>query len=163
MNNALQLKTVKIDSGEYQIILGQAHFIKTVEDIHEALVNAVPGIKFGLAFCESSGPCLVRHSGTDDGLRKIAADYALQLSCGHCFIILLKDAFPINVLSRLKEVPEVVSFFAATANPLTVIIAENEQGRGILGVIDGLKSKGMEKEEDIKQRKEFLRKIGYKI
>ncbi len=163
MENTLQIKTVKIDPGEYQIILGQAHFIKTVEDIHETLVNTIPGIKFGMAFCESSGPCLIRHSGTDPALRKTAADYALQLSCGHCFIIILKDAYPINVLVRLKEVPEVVGFFAATANPLSVIVAENKEGRGILGVIDGMKSKGIETDSDIKQRQEFLRNIGYKM
>ncbi len=159
----MQIKTVKIDPEEYQVILGQAHFIKTVEDLHETLVNSVPGIKFGLAFCESSGPCLVRHSGTDTELEKLSADYAFKLSCGHCFIIFLKDAYPINVLPRLKEIPEVVGFFAATANPLTVVLAEDEQGRGILGVIDGLKSKGIEAEKDIVDRKDFLRKIGYKF
>lgn len=158
-----EIKTVRIDPQESQVILGQAHFIKTVEDLHEALVNSVPGIKFGVAFCESSGPCLVRHSGTDAGLEKLAAEYAFSLSCGHSFIILMKDAYPINVLSRIKEVPEVASIYAATANPLTVLVAENEQGRGILGVIDGLKSKGIETEADIKDRKEFLRKIGYKL
>ena len=159
----LEIKTVDIEPKDCQIILGQAHFIKTVEDLHEALVNSVPGIKFGLAFCESSGPCLIRHSGTDDELRKRATGYAMDLACGHCFIILMKGAYPINVLPRLKEVPEVVNIYAATANPLTVIVAENEQGRGILGVIDGMKSKGIETEEDIKQRKELLRKIGYKM
>ncbi len=159
----LELQTVKIEPGECQIILGQAHFIKSVEDLHEALVNSVPGIKFGLAFCESSGPCLVRHSGTDAELEKRASKYAFDLSCGHSFIILLKEAYPINVLARLREVPEVVNFFAATANPLSVLIAEDEQGRGIVGVIDGLKSKGIELDKDITERKEFLRKIGYKL
>jgi len=159
----LELKTVNIDPKDCQVILGQAHFIKTVEDLHEALVNSVPGIKFGLAFCESSGPCLIRHSGTDNELHRLAASYALKLACGHSFIILMKDAYPINVLPRLKEVPEVVNFYAATANPLTVIVAEDEQGRGILGVIDGMKSKGIETEEDIKERKELLRKFGYKM
>ncbi len=159
----LEIKTVDIEPKDFQIILGQAHFIKTVEDIHEALVNSVPGIKFGLAFCESSGPCLIRYSGTDAELQTLAAGYAMDLACGHSFIILMKGAYPINVLSRLKEVPEVVNIYAATANPLTVIVAENEQGRGILGVIDGMKSKGTETEEDIKQRKELLRKIGYKM
>ena len=154
---------VRIEPKELQVILGQAHFIKSVEDIHEAMVNSVPGIKFGLAFCESSGPCLVRHSGTDVELEHRAAQFALDLACGHCFVVLMKDAYPINVLPRLREVPEVASIFAATANPLTVIIAENEDGRGILGVIDGLKSKGIEAEEDIKDRKAFLRKIGYKF
>ena len=159
----LELKTINIDPKDCQIILGQAHFIKTVEDLHEALVNSVPGIKFGLAFCESSGPCLIRYSGTDESLRSMAASYAMDLACGHSFIILMKDVFPINVLPRLKEVPEVVNFYAATANPLTVIVAENEQGRGILGVIDGMKSKGIETDEDIKARKELLRKFGYKM
>ena len=158
-----EIKTVKIEPKELQLILGQAHFIKSIEDLHEALVNSVPEIKFGLAFCESSGPCLVRHSGTDVELENLTAEYALDLSCGHCFIILIKNAYPINVLSRLKEVPEVVNIFAATANPVTVIVAENEEGRGILGVIDGLKSKGIETEENIRERKEFLRKIGYKL
>jgi len=158
-----EIKTVNIEPRECQMILGQAHFIKSVEDLHEALVNSVPGIKFGLAFCESSGPCLVRHSGTDDELRNLAADYALNLACGHCFIILMRDSYPINVLPRLKEVPEVACIFAATANPLAVVIAEDDQGRGILGVIDGLKSKGIETGEDITQRKDFLRKIGYKL
>jgi len=159
----MELKTVKIEPKDCQIILGQAHFIKTVEDMHEALVNSVPGIKFGLAFCESSGPCLVRHSGTDEDLRRSAADYAFKLACGHCFIILMKDVFPINVLPRIKEVPEVAGIFAATSNPLNVIIVEDEQGRGIIGVIDGLKSKGIETEADVTERKQFLRKIGYKM
>jgi uncharacterized protein len=158
-----EIKPVKIEPGDSQIILGQAHFIKSVEDLHEALINSVPGIKFGLAFCESSGPCLVRHSGTDADLEKRASGYAFTLSCGHSFVILLKDAYPINVLPRLKQVPEVVNIFAATSNPLTVIVGEDEQGRGILGVIDGLKSKGIETDADIQERKQFLRKIGYKM
>jgi hypothetical protein len=161
--NVLELKALKIEPKDYQVILGQAHFIKSVEDLHEALVNSVPGIKFGLAFCESSGPCLVRHSGTSPDLENLASDYAFKLSCGHCFIILIKDAYPINILPRIKDVPEVVNIFAATANPLSVIVGEDEQGRGILGVIDGLRSKGIEAEVDIKDRKEFLRKIGYKM
>jgi uncharacterized protein len=159
----IEMKSLKIDPKDCQIILGQAHFIKSVEDLHEALVNCVPGIKFGVAFCESSGPCLVRHSGTDPELQKSAAEYAFNLGCGHSFIILLKEAYPINVLPRLKEVPEVVNIFAATANPLTVIIAEDEGGRGILGVIDGLKPKGIEAETDVQERKYFLRRIGYKL
>ena len=130
----LEIKDVKLEPKDCQIILGQSHFIKTVEDLHEALVNSVPGIKFGLAFCESSGPCLIRHSGTDSGLEKLSAEYAMRLACGHAFIILLKDAYPINVLPRIKDVPEVVNIFAATANPLSVVIAENEQGRGIIGM-----------------------------
>ena len=159
----MEVVAVRIEPGESQVILGQSHFIKSVEDIHEALVNSVPGVKFGLAFCESSGPCLVRHSGTDAELEKLAAQYALELACGHCFIILMKNAYPINVLPRLKEVPEVANIYAATANPLTVIIAENGDGRGILGVIDGLKTKDIEGEEGIRDRREFLRKIGYKF
>lgn len=159
----IEMKTVRIEPKDCQIILGQAHFIKSVEDLHEALVNSVPGIKFGVAFCESSGPCLVRHSGTDGELEKAAADYAFQLACGHCFVILMKEAYPINVLPRLKEVPEVANIYAATANTLNVIVAEDEQGRGILGVIDGLKSRGIETETEILERKEFLRKIGYKF
>jgi uncharacterized protein len=158
----VEFLTMKIEPGDNQIILGQSHFIKTVEDVHEMLVNAVPGIKFGLAFCESSGPCLVRHSGTDVELEKLAADYAFKLSCGHSFLIFIKNAYPINILPRLKDVPEIAGVFAATANPLTVVIADNGEGRGIMGVIDGLKSKGIEGEAEIKERKEFLRKIGYK-
>jgi adenosine/AMP kinase len=146
-----------------QLILGMSHFIKTVEDVHESLVNSVPGIKFGLAFCESSGPCLVRHSGNDPELEKLASEKALELACGHSFLILMRGAYPINVLNAVKQVPEVCSIYCATANPIEVIIAEIEQGRGILGVIDGLKSKGIEGPKDVAERKEFLRKIGYKL
>jgi len=160
----MELKIVKIQVPEgCQLILGMSHFIKTVEDLHEALVNAVPGIKFGLAFCESSGPCLVRHSGNDEELEKLACEKAFELAAGHSFIILMKNAYPINVLPRLKQVPEVVNVFCATANPVQVILTETEQGRAILGVVDGLKSKGIETEKDVKERKEFLRKIGYKL
>lgn len=160
----MELKTVKIELPEAcQLILGQSHFIKTVEDVHEAIVNSVPGIKFGLAFCESSGPCLVRHSGTDKELESLATEFAYSLAAGHCFVVVIKEAYPINILNRIKEVPEVCNIFCATANAVEVVISETEQGRGILGVIDGLKSKGIETEEDIKQRKEFLRKIGYKF
>jgi adenosine/AMP kinase len=134
-----------------------------VEDIHEALVNINPAIKFGLAFCESSGKALVRHSGNDDTLIKLAQKNALNLSCGHVFILFLGNAFPVNILNTIKMVPEVVSIYCATANETEVIIAETETGRGILGVVDGIKSKGIEKDEDIKERKEFLRKIGYKF
>jgi len=146
-----------------QLILGMSHFIKTVEDVYEALVNSVPGIKFGLAFCESSGPCLVRTSGTDEKLRELAAKHALDLGCGHCFLVIMRGAYPINVLNAIKQVPEVCSIFCATANPIEVIVAETEQGRGILGVVDGLRSKGIEGPKDIAERKEFLRKIGYKL
>ncbi|MGB9959760.1 MAG: adenosine-specific kinase [Candidatus Bathyarchaeales archaeon] len=160
----LELKTVKIEAPkDCNVILGTAHFIKTVEDLYEALVNAVPNIKFGIGFCESSGPCLVRHEGNDEELRQLAAKKAFEIACGHSFIIFLKNAYPINVLDKIRKVPEVCTIYAATANPLEVVIAETAQGRGILGVIDGYKSKGIETEEDIKARKEFLRKIGYKL
>jgi adenosine/AMP kinase len=145
------------------VILGTAHFIKTVEDLYEALVNSVPNIKFGIGFCESSGPCLVRHEGNDEELRRLAAEKAFEIACGHSFIIFIKNAYPINVLGEIRKVPEVCTIYAATANPLQVIVAETEQGRGIVGVVDGLKSRGIEKEEDMKARKEFLRKIGYKL
>jgi len=159
-----QFKTVKIEAlDDCNIILGMAHFIKTIEDLYEALVNAVPNIKFGIGFCESSGPCLVRHEGNDEELRRLAAKKALEIACGHSFIIFLKNAYPINVLDKIKKVPEVCTIYAATANPLEVIIVETKQGRGIVGVIDGSKSKGIETEEDVKARKEFLRKIGYKL
>lgn len=160
----LEFETVRIDVPEGgNIVLGMAHFIKTVEDIYEALVNAVPNIRFGIGFCESSGPCLVRHEGNDEELRQLAAKKAFEISCGHSFIVFLKNAFPINVLDRIKNVPEVCTIYAATANPLEVIIAQTNQGRGIIGVVDGSASKGIETKIDIKQRKEFLRKIGYKL
>jgi adenosine/AMP kinase len=160
----MEVKTIKIDKPEnMNFILGQSHFIKTVEDIHEALVSTVPGIKFGLAFCESSGPCLIRWTGNDDKLVELAKRNAMALSAGHCFIIFMENAYPINVLSTLKKVPEVCGIFCATANPVDVIIAEEDDGRGILGVIDGKKSKGIETEKDIKERKKFLRDIGYKL
>ena len=160
----LEFKKVKIEVPEQcNVILGTAHFIKTVEDLYEALVNSVPNIKFGIGFCESSGPCLVRHEGNDEELRQLAAQKAFEIACGHSFIIFLKNAYPINVLDKIKNVPEVCTIYAATANPLEVIIAETEQGRGIMGVVDGFKSKGIEEEEEIKARKEFLRKIGYKL
>ncbi|MBS7618300.1 adenosine-specific kinase [Candidatus Bathyarchaeota archaeon] len=138
---------------DVNVIIGQAHFIKTVEDLHEALVNSVPTVKFGLAFNESSGPCLVRASGNDDELKKLAIDNALKIGCGHVFIIYLKEAYPINVLNAIKHVPEVCRIIAATANPLQVIVAETDQGRGILGVVDGFKTKGVEEEKDIEERR----------
>jgi adenosine/AMP kinase len=160
----LEFRTVKIETPkDCNVILGMAHFIKTVEDLYEALVNAVPNIKFGIGFCESSGPCLIRHEGNDEELRQLAAEKTFEIACGHSFIIFLKNAYPINVLDKVKNTPEVCTIHAATANPIEVIIAETEQGRGIIGVVDGFKSKGIEKEEDIKARKEFLRKIGYKL
>ena len=145
------------------LIFGQAHFIKTVEDLHEALVGAVPGIKFGLAFCEASGPRLIRTSGTHEAMIKLAADNALAIGCGHTFIIFLENAFPINVLGAVKMVPEVVRIFAATANGLQVIVAITAQGRGVMGVIDGGSTKGREKPSDRTLRKKFLRNIGYKL
>ncbi|MEM4279579.1 MAG: adenosine-specific kinase [Archaeoglobaceae archaeon] len=145
------------------VILGMAHFIKTVEDLYEALTNSVPGIKFGLAFCEASGKCLVRHEGNDPELRELAAKKAFEIGCGHSFIIFIRNAYPINVLDKIRNVPEVCRIFSATANPLQVIVVETEQGRGILGVVDGFRSKSIEREEDIRERKEFLRKIGYKL
>jgi adenosine/AMP kinase len=160
----IEFKTVKIDlPKDCNVILGMAHFIKTVEDLYEALVNAVPNIKFGIGFCESSGPCLVRHEGNDGELRRLAAEKAFEIACGHSFVIYLKNAYPLNVLDKVKKVPEVCTIFASTANPLEVIIAETAQGRGIIGVVDGLKSKGIETDENIKERREFLRKIGYKL
>jgi adenosine/AMP kinase len=144
--------------------LGQSHFIKTVEDIHEALVTAVPGIKFGLGFCESSGVALVRWTGTDDAMIDLAKQNALALSAGHVFILFLGQGFyPVNVLKAVQAVPEVCRIFCATANPTEVIVAETEQGRGVLGVIDGVKTKGIEGESDIQWRKDLLRKIGYKL
>jgi adenosine/AMP kinase len=159
----MEIKTIKIQKPEdLNFILGQSHFIKTVEDLYEILVASMPGIKFGLAFTESSGPCLVRVAGNDEEMAELARTNCLNLSCGHSFIIFLKNAFPINVLNAVKNCPEVCSIFCATANPVEVVIAETEGGRGILGVIDGEKSKGVETEEDIQWRKGFLRKIGYK-
>ena len=158
----LEIVEVKKPEGT-NVILGQSHFIKTVEDIHEALVNSVPNIKFGLAFCESSGDRLVRTSGTDEELEKVAAENVLNIGAGHCFMIVLRDCYPINVLNAVKHVPEVCRIFCATANPLQVVVVETSQGRAILGVIDGEKPKGIEDEEKVKERKEFLRKIGYKL
>ena len=160
----MELKIVKINKPEdVNLIIGQAHFIKTVEDLYEVLIAASPGIKFGLAFCESSGACLVRAEGNDEELKKLAIENASDLSCGHVFIVMLRNAYPINVLNAIKNIQEVCSIYCATANPVEVIIAETEQGRGILGVIDGLKSKGVEKEKDIQWRKDLLRKLKYKI
>jgi adenosine/AMP kinase len=160
----LEFKTVKIGPPkDCNVVLGMAHFIKTAEDLYEALINAVPTIKFGIGFCESSGLCLVRHEGNDAELRLLAAEKAFEIACGHSFVIYLKNAYPINVLDQIKKVPEVCTIFAATANPLEIIIAETEQGRGVMGVIDGLRSKGIETDENINERREFLRKIGYKL
>jgi hypothetical protein len=165
VSETMQITTVKIEKpDEINFILGQSHFIKTVEDIHEALVQTVPGIKFGLAFCESSGEMLVRWTGTDDAMIDLAKRNALALSAGHSFILFLGAGFfPISILNTLKMVPEICRIFCATANPVEVLIAETDQGRGVLGVIDGGKSKGVEGAEGIAWRKEFLRKIGYKL
>lgn len=160
----MDLKTVKIEPPkDCNTILGMAHFIKTAEDLYEALINSVPNIRFGLAFCESSGPCLVRHEGNDDELQRSAAEKAFEIACGHSFLIYIKNAYPLNVLDKIKKAPEVCTIYAATANPLEVVIVETSQGRGIVGVVDGLKSKGIENEDDIKERRQFLRKIGYKL
>ena len=164
MLTLLDITSVKvIPPPDTNLILGQAHFIKTVEDLYEAVVNAVPSAKFGLAFCESSGPCLIRCEGNDQELKSVAAERAQEIGCGHSFIIFLRGAYPINVLDKIKSTPEVCSIFAATANPLEVVIVETNQGRGIMGVVDGFKIKGVETEEDVKVRKGFLRKIGYKL
>jgi len=145
------------------LILGQAHFIKTVEDLYEALVTTVPNAKFGIAFCEASGERLVRHAGNDSELEELAAQEALKLACGHVFLIFLKNAYPINVLEKIKRCDEVCTIYCATANPVQVVVVETEQGRGIAAVIDGYASKGVEEEREVKERKEFLRKIGYKF
>ena len=159
----MELKIVKIDNPNHMnMILGQSHFIKTVEDVYETMVSTVPMAKFGLAFCEASDVCLVRHTGTDNEMLELAQKNALALSAGHSFIIFMKDMFPVNVLNAIKNVPEVCRIFCATANPVEVIIAETEQGRGILGVIDGFSAKGIETAQDIDARKNLLRQIGYK-
>ncbi|MGB7873660.1 MAG: adenosine-specific kinase [Anaerolineales bacterium] len=161
----MEIKTVKIEKPEaINFILGQSHFIKTVEDMHEALVTGVPGIKFGLAFCEASGDCLVRWSGTDEDMIELAKKNALAIGAGHSFILFLGEGFyPINVLNAVKMIPEVARVFCATANPTEVLIGETEQGRGILGVVDGFPPKGIEEQEGITWRKNFLRMIGYKL
>lgn len=160
----MELRTVRIEKpDDVNIILGQSHFIKTVEDMHEAIVTAAPHLKFGLAFCESSGPALVRWSGNDEQLSAMARDNAMALSAGHSFIVLMKDGFPINILNAVKALPEVCGIYCATANPVEVILAETESGRGIMGVVDGVMSKGVEGPEDRRWRHDFLRKIGYKF
>jgi adenosine/AMP kinase len=162
--STMELKVVKMDiPEECNLILGQSHFIKTVEDVYEAMMTSTPTVKFGLAFCEASGERLIRTDGNDVDLKKVASKNALNIGCGHSFVILLKDAYPINVLNQLKTVPEVCSIYAATANPIEVLVAETEQGRGILGVIDGQPPLGVEDEVGVIWRKDFLRKIGYKI
>ena len=160
----MDIQVVKIEKPEnINFILGQSHFIKTVEDIHEALVNSVPNIKFGLAFCEASGKCLIRWTGTDNQMMDLAKKNAQAIGAGHSFILFLGDGFfPLNVLNAIKNVPEVARVFCATANPTEVLVAQTEQGRGILGVVDGFSPQGVEDEEGITWRKDFLRMIGYK-
>lgn len=159
----MDIKLVPINKPEeVNLILGQAHFIKTVEDLYEALVTSVPDIKFGLAFCEASGACLIRSEGTDESLKAMAVENLKDIGAGHSFLIFLKNAYPVNVLNAVKACPEVCTVFCATANPCQVVIAESEQGRGILGVIDGYAPKGVEDETWIKWRKDLLRQIGYK-
>jgi adenosine/AMP kinase len=145
------------------LILGHSHFIKTAEDLYEAVVNTVPGAKFAVAFNEASGPCLVRVESNDDDLRRAAIANAQSIAAGHAFVLLIRDAYPINLLSRIRDCFEVCSIFCATANPVEVIVAQTEQGRGVLGVVDGSSPKGVESPADVKVRREFLRKIGYKL
>ncbi len=160
----MELKVVRIEKpNDMNFILGQSHFIKTVEDIYEAVVSTNSNIKFGLAFCESSGPALVRFTGNNENLIEIAKKNAMNLSCGHCFILFMEGGFPINILNTIKAVPEVCTIYCASANPVEVVVAETGQGRGILGIVDGITTKGVETEADIKVRKEFLRNIGYKL
>lgn len=160
----LEIKIVEVKKPEgLNVIIGQSHFIKTVEDLYEALVTSSVSIKFGIGFVEASGDALIRWAGNDEELIKLARENAYEIGAGHSFIVFLKDAFPINVLNAIKNVQEVCTIYTASANPIQIIIAETEQGRGILGVIDGVKPKGIETEEDIKRRKELLRKFGYKM
>ena len=159
----MKIDAVKIEMPEgCNVILGQTHFIKSVEDLYEILAGSLPQSRFGLAFCEASGPCLIRVEGNDQAMKEAASAIAQKVGCGHFFSIVLQDAFPINVLNGIKACPEVCSLFCATANPAQVIVAETDQGRGVMGVVDGFPPKGIEGEEDIGKRKEFLRKIGYK-
>jgi uncharacterized protein len=160
----MELKTIPIarPGEDTNVIIGQAHFIKTIEDLHEALVQSVPGISFGAAFCEASGPCLVRHTGTDAALEQFATEAAAAIGAGHVFVVMLGNAFPLNVLNQIKSVTEVCTVFCATANPLRVIVAEEAGGRGVVGVIDGLSPKGVEGESDQKERHAMLRRFGYK-
>ena len=160
----MELKVVRIEKPEaINFILGQSHFIKTVEDIYEAIVQTNPQMKFGLGFCESAGPALVRWVGNDENLIELARKNAVNLSCGHCFVLFIDEGFPVSILNVIKSVPEVCHVYCATANPTEVIVAETEQGRGILGVIDGIRTNGIETDEDIRARKELLRTIGYKL
>ena len=160
----MELSAVRMElPDESNIIVGQSHFIKTVEDLYEAIVGTVPGAKFGLAFNEASGPCLVRSEGNDEDLRRAAIRNAQAIAAGHVFVVLIRDAYPINLLPRIREVQEVCSIFCATANPVEIVIAQSDQGRGVLGVIDGASPKGVETPADVAARKELLRKFGYKL
>ena len=160
----LEFKAIRIDKPvDLNFILGQSHFIKTVEDLYEVLVSSAPGIKFGLAFTEASGACKIRCEGNDAALKELACKNALELACGHSFIIFLREAYPINVLNAIKNIPEVCNIYCATTNPTEVIVAQGTSGRGILGVIDGVIPKGIEEASDIAWRKDLLRKIGYKL
>jgi adenosine/AMP kinase len=160
----VELLVVPVDNPEgLNFVLGQSHFIKTVEDLHEALVGTSPHIRFGLAFCEASGPCLVRRSGNDEALARLATDNAQKIGAGHSFIVFLRDAFPLNVLNAVKQVPEVCHIFCASANPVSVVVAATETGRGILGVVDGSSPLGVETDLDVAERKSLLRSIGYKL
>lgn len=160
----MEIKTVKLEyPEETNIILGQTHFIKTAEDLYEIMVSNVPGMKFGIAFNEASGPCLVRAEGNDNKLKSLAVSNIKEIGAGHVFLIIMQDAFPINVLNAVKQCPEICRIFCATANPVEVIVAETKQGRGIMGVIDGFVPKGIEKEEDVEKRRKFLRTINYKL
>lgn len=160
----MEIQNIKIIPPQgINVICGQTHFIKTVEDLYEALVNSVPEIKFGIGFCEASGPCLVRYEGNEPELVNLAKDYAYKIGAGHFFIIFIKNAYPLNVLDKIKNCPEIINIFCATANPVELLYVEDEQGKGIIGVIDGFASKGIEDEKARRERYEFLRKIGYKL
>jgi adenosine/AMP kinase len=159
-----EVRSVPVENPDHlNVIIGQTHFIKTAEDLHEAIVNSVPQAKFGVAFCEASGPCLVRVEGNDPALRDLAARNALAIGAGHTFVVFLRDAYPLNVLRAIRDTPEVVAIFCATSNPVDVLVSENPRGRGVVGVIDGERPKGIETEADRKARRGFLRKLGYKL
>ncbi len=160
----MEIQTIKLDfPEEANVILGQTHFIKSIEDLYEIMVSSVPGMKFGIAFNEASGPCLIRAEGNDMRLKTLAINNMKEIGAGHAFIIIIQNAFPINILNAIKQCPEVCRIFCATANPTEVVVGETEQGRGILGVIDGFSPKGIEKDEDVEKRKKFLRTINYKL
>lgn len=160
----VEIESVPVENPEHvNVIIGQTHFIKTAEDLYEAIANSVPQAKFGVAFCEASGPCLVRVEGNDPALKDLAARNALAIGAGHAFVVVLKDAYPVNVLRAIRDVPEIVTIFCATANPVDILVARNARGRGVVGVIDGDQSKGIESDADRRERRAFLRDIGYKL